>query len=42
MVEDGSPFNYPHARENGIPILIASQQKRSLYKIWQLLKEHRW
>jgi hypothetical protein len=42
VVEEGAPFFYPHARESGTPILIASQQKRSLYKIWQLLKEHRW
>ena len=42
VVEEGSPFNYPHARESGIPILIASQPKRSIFKIWQMLKEYRW
>ncbi len=41
-VDEGTPFYYPHARESGMPILIAYQQKRSLYKIWQLLKEYRW
>jgi hypothetical protein len=42
VVEEGVPFYYPHARESGIPILIASQPKRSIYKIWQLLKAYRW
>jgi hypothetical protein len=42
VVEDGSPFHYPHARESGIPILIASQPKRSLLKLWEILKEYRW
>lgn len=42
VVEDGSPFHYPHARESGIPILITSQPKRSLLKLWEILKEYRW
>ena len=42
VVEEGTPFDYPQARESGTPILIASQPKRALLKIWEILKDYRW
>ena len=41
-VEPGAVFNYPHARESGVPIYIARSPKISLEELWRTLEQYRY
>ena len=40
--EPGVAFNYPHARESGVPIYIARCPKVSMEEMWKILEKYRY
>ncbi len=41
-VEAAPPFQYPFARESGIPVLMAREPRISMNELWNILKKYRW
>jgi hypothetical protein len=42
LVRHAGNFIYPHARESGMPIVIASDPKESINQMWEELKRYRY
>lgn len=42
QVSAGGQFDFPHARENGMPIFIGRQPKMAIEEMWGILKQYRY